>query len=88
MQAFNHKRFTRCTKNGAHDGTHPPYKVPSVTDWMLRVVKSSPKLEITSVALLVALWIASLALRLKTWSKFTKVGTHRLATGKKQKVSI
>ena len=39
------------------------YKVPSVIDWMLRVVKSSPKLEMAFVAF----WISSLAVRLKIW---------------------
>ena len=64
--------------------TTAPYKVPSVIDWMLRVVKRSPKLEMTSVALFVAFWISSLAVRLKIWPKFeTNVGTHRLATEKK-----
>ena len=62
--------------------TTAPYKVPSVIDCMLRVVKRSPKLEMTSVAF----WISSLAVRLKIWPKFeTNVGTHRLATEKKRR---
>ena len=66
--------------------TPAPYKVPSVIDWMLRVVKRSPKLEMTSVALFVVFWISSLVVRLRIWSKFeTNVGTHRLATGKKRR---